>query len=132
MDGARLASPEEVKEHLEAFIQVFVDPARRDRWRLFMLDKPDKAARELHTLQLDGQHATWLGRNERGSSPLLEAMKGKLGIYFTFKGSPVWMRMEDGALQSDWQGEDAIFSIVPGKLAVYFNHDYVSVVLQSE
>jgi len=132
MDLERPASPEETKDHLEAFVKAFVDPARRERWRKFMLERPDRAARELHRLQLDDRHATWLDRKARGSSALLDSLKDKVGIYFTFSAEPVWKRVQDAALESDWKGADAIFSVLPGKLAIYFNHDHVTVVLQAE
>jgi hypothetical protein len=123
------ATSEECQEHLEAFIQTFIAPSRRERWTLFMFKKPEKAAVELHRLPLDPRRTTWLEGPERTYSEYLRYAGARLGIYFNFRADPVWMAADDAASRADCDFEDAILSIEPGKLAIYFSHDAVSALL---
>lgn len=129
MQKDKPATSEKAQEHLEAFIQSFVDPDRRERWTMFMLKKPEKAAAELHKLPLDPRRTRWLEGPERNYSEYLRYAGGRLGIYFTFRTDPVWIAADEAASRADCDFEDAILSIEPGKLAIYFSHDAVSALL---
>jgi hypothetical protein len=131
MDEPRVATADEVSAHLEAFVRAFVEPLRRERWLELMLDKPEKAARELHKLRLNERRAKWLDGAERSGASYDAMVGGQLGICFTFKADPVWMSVGDAAHLCEWEGHDVIFSVVPGKLAIYFNHDHASALLKA-
>lgn len=134
MDEVRKATPEELKDHLEAFVQAFVEPARRERWSLFISQylsgKSSKAAKELHKIPLDERRATWLEGSERMYDSYDELVGDRLGLFITFETEPVWLPVSDAAVRSDWECKDAIFSVASGKLAIYFNHDKATAVLR--
>jgi hypothetical protein len=132
MNNPRAAAVDEISSHLEAFVRAFVDPDRRERWREFMLEKPEKAARELHKLPLDERRTTWLEGAERSAASYERLVGGQPGICFTFNSDPVWMSATDADYRCEYEGDDVIFSVIPGKLAIYFNHDHASALLRCE
>jgi hypothetical protein len=42
------------------------------------------------------------------------------------------MSVTDAEYRCEWEGDDVIFSVIPGKLAFYFNHDHHSAILRHE
>ncbi|HEX9998769.1 MAG TPA: hypothetical protein VGB45_16660 [Abditibacterium sp.] len=120
-----LAKYEEVdketfQSHLSAFAQSFVMKEKKERWMHILLNKPEKA-RQI------GPHIIGdLDKNLCGSSnrDALAKHKGK-GVYYEFSNpqKALWLPIEDAL--SVGQQFDAIFSIEEGRLAVFFNHEFL-------
>ena len=109
---------ETYQRHLAAFVKSFVVREKRERWTHILLNKPEKARRDGHNIIGD------LDRNLCGLSGISTLAKYKnKGVYYEFSDKALWLPVEDGL--SIGQQFDAIFSIEEGKLAVFFNHEFL-------
>src|SRR5262245_42979985 len=105
--------------HMDGFVRSFVLPARRDRWLYLMTERPRRIARDSHKLRndLDYKLCQELGG---GGDPEIK----RDGVYYEFCGEPHILNMEEADRVGC--GRDAIFSVIPGKLAVFFFHEWQS------
>ncbi|MBL8122611.1 MAG: hypothetical protein JNJ39_00765 [Blastocatellia bacterium] len=121
---AQQCSAEELKHHLSEFGKAFIDRSHRDRWFHVTQEKPEKASDELGRL-------LW-GVNEKYRRPMdgssafpnsLERRFGKKrGVYFDGIDDPCKVSAVEASTLAAERGNDALFSIDPGKLAIFFFH----------
>jgi hypothetical protein len=123
-------STELVAEHLTGFIDTFVDAKRRERWREFAFKNPEKAVRDLHKLPLDLRYTTWLDGDKLDGDRVKELTNNRKGILVTFTDEPRLLSSDDAAYVFHCRTYDAIYSVEPGRLALYFNHDGAAAVLR--
>ena len=102
------------ENHLTAFVQSFVVREKKARWIQILNNKPDKARRDGHNIIGDLDYR-WDSMRD------LKNLKQK-GVYYEFTEKALWLPTEDAL--SIGQQQDAIFSIEPGKLAVFFFHEF--------
>ncbi len=118
-------SPERVTQSLEAFIDAFIQPARRERARLMLLEKPkrrEEGLRELH-FWVDDRWCKWLEGQETFAQVLAKKHNNPTGIFLT-PDDAVTMNLEEAVSEGTHGSEDALFLADPGKLAFWFCHDH--------
>ena len=117
--------PEEAAKHLRAFAESFIAKNHIDRWIHILLEKPEKAEDYLHKFehQLNEKYCKELGGAESFPASLSESYKSKRGVYFDGSEPPSLMTAAEAASISTEKFADAVISIVPGKLALFFHHD---------
>jgi hypothetical protein len=101
--------------HAEAFAAAFVAPAHRERWRELLVRRPRRVRRNAHKL-----YNTLDRRVCRPVSELPAAVRGD-GLFYGFFDRPRVVPADLAAAAAG--GGDAVFSLVPGGLAVYFFHE---------
>lgn len=113
-----------LREHLESFVDAFVPEKRRDRWRLILIEKPQRAKSEMHLLPLDERYCRQLVGNEHFPQHIEGLATAKRGVYFDpNRDEPVMLHPNEAVVQAVADYADAICSIEPGKLALFFHHD---------
>lgn len=102
--------------HATGFVAAFVTPAKRDRWELFLTQRPDRMRRESSKLHSDLDRRTCRLVTE------LPSNVRSTGVYYDFFNAP---RLVPATVAiAAGTGRDAIFSLTPGVLAVYVFHEY--------
>jgi len=106
----------DVEQHLTAFVTAFVIPARRERWVELLTrrgrnafansSKLMGALDERHCMRVDG---AW------------ELDPARTGVFYDFFGEPCVKTLADAVAEGS--GRDAIFSLEPGRLVIYFSHE---------
>jgi hypothetical protein len=104
-----------VDEHLEAFARAFVISAKRDRWVELLTRRGKNVYANSHKLHsaLDRRYCTMIA-DFTGLDDSLS------GVYYDFFSPPIITFLKEAAIKSSG---DAIFSIHPGRLAIYFFHE---------
>ncbi len=110
-----LAAEELWLQHAARFAAVFVAPAKRERWSRLLARRPRRIFGDSHKLHTDLDRRTC-----RLVADLPAGICGD-GLFYGFSDAP---RVVPAALAAVAAGGgDAIFSLVPGELAVYFFHE---------
>jgi hypothetical protein len=118
-------SSEDADKHLRGFAEAFIDKAHVDRWIHIIFEKQKKAENELRKFErhLDSRYCTMLNSADTFPVSLSEEYGTKLGIYFDGSEPPCKITApEAGSLVAE-RSTDAIFSMIPGKLAIFFFHE---------
>ena len=115
----------ELQLHLVEFGKTFINSNRLERWKHVTQVKPEKAKDEL--AKLISESETKYRQTLNGSSAFPNALKKRfgnnLGVYFDgVKDACKVSALEASTLAAESYG-DALFSLVPGKLAIFFFHD---------
>ena len=101
--------------HAAGFVTAFVASAKRERWGELLARRPRQIGRNSHKL-----HSALDRRSCRRVAELPPTIRG-FGLFYGFFDAPRVVPAESAAAAA-W-GRDAIFSLVPGELAVYFFHE---------
>jgi hypothetical protein len=102
-------------EHTSRFVTAFVTPAKRGRWQWLLASRPRRVGRDSHKLHSD------LDRRTCQPGKWLPSEFHRDGVYYGFADAP---RLLPAAMVAGAVGTgDAILSLVPGELAVYFFHE---------
>lgn len=101
--------------HVEGFVAAFITSAKKERWLELLTKRPRRIGRQSHKMHSDldrrvCQNVGWA----------VPANLAGEGLYYAFAGAPQVAPVE---LLRELQLGDAVFSLVPGKLAVYFFHE---------
>lgn len=117
-------SPEEVEIHPRVFGKAFVQANYVGRWNHITLEKPEKAKNELSKLAgyFDERFFRTLKGSESFLDSLFESFGNKLGIYFDGVEPACKITASEAASFAAERDLDALFSIIPGKLALFFYH----------
>lgn len=107
---------EEIDSHLAMFAQSFLLPDRRDRWAELLVRRRTNVSRNSHKLHsaLDRKYCD---RVDTLPAPAFDRM----GVFYDFFDEPVVVSCS-AAIKAG-AGCDAVFSLDPGKLAVFFFHE---------
>jgi hypothetical protein len=116
LEAAPVADEETYLLHMSGFVESFVLPARRERWLHILTRRPKRASRDSHKLRNDLDYSK-CSRQDCVIDPEIK----KDGVYHDFHGDP--HILSPAAAERVGYGCDAIFSVVPGRLAVYFFHE---------
>ncbi len=113
------------REHLLKFAQRFVATEFRKRWIHILLESPRKAKDQLVKFErhLDERYCTMLNGDEVHSENLIQLCGPGPGLYFDGVGDPSFMRTEDATDRACDTVRDAVFSLRPGRRAVFFFHE---------
>jgi hypothetical protein len=106
----------DIDRHLAAFIDAFVVPARRERLHYVISHRGKNARKEGVTLlsHLDPRHC----RQVDGDFELDQTTRG---VLYDFRHEPTLASLAEAIDVAN--GNDVIFSIEPGKLAVHISHE---------
>jgi hypothetical protein len=99
---------------LRGFAAAFVVPAKRERWRELLTRRPRRIGGDSHKLHSD------LDRRVAQPVTVLPAIDQD-GLFYAFSDAPRVVPAASAALVAG--SGDAIFSLIPGELAVYFFHE---------
>lgn len=102
-------------QHATGFVTAFVTPAKRERWAELLTRRPRRVRENSHKLHSDLDRRTC-----RSVDKLPAAVRG-VGLFYSFSDAPQLVPAESAVLVAG--GGDAIFSLIPGELAVYFFHE---------
>jgi hypothetical protein len=119
LEAAPIADEETYLRHMTGFVESFVLPARRERWLYLLTERPKRIARDSHKLRndLDYRRCSTLGGD--GDPEINQD-----GVYYEFVEEP--RLLSPAEADRIGSGQDAIFSVVPGRLAVFFFHEFQS------
>lgn len=103
------------QNHVTGFVAAFITPTKRQRWREQLTERPRRIGRHSHKMHSDLDRRVC----ENVGVRFPEGLLGE-GLYYSFGDPPRIVPVE---LAANLTGVDAIYSLVPGKLAVYFFHE---------
>jgi hypothetical protein len=106
----------DLDQHLAAFVEAFVVPGRRERLKYIFSRRGKNARAEGSSLfaHLDAR----LCKQVQGNLGLDENAQG---AFYDFRHEPRAATLREAMNAAG--GDDVIFSIVPGKLAVFLSHE---------
>jgi hypothetical protein len=106
----------DVDQHLAAFVDAFIRPERRERLHHVISHRGKNARKEGATLmiQLDKRYC----RQTDGDFELDETTRG---VLYNFRHEPTFANLAEAIEAAN--GDDVIFSVEPGKLAVHVSHE---------
>jgi hypothetical protein len=116
---------EEQTQHLRGFIGRFIAPDRQARWTHCLLDSPGKASGHLHRFgsDLEARHCTELRGSDNFPQALATTFGSERGVYFDGTAAPCKMTAAEAATLATEHFRDVLISFVPGKKALFFDHD---------
>lgn len=103
-------------EHMTAFVESFVEGNRRDRWLYLLLERPKNVFRNSHKLYNDLNRSQCFRCKDTNEIAL-----DQRGVYYDFYSAPKNLTLREALLVG--ADSDGIFSIKPGKIALYFFHE---------
>lgn len=105
-----------IEQHLSGFVDAFVVPARRERWKYLLARKGKGAFRDSSKLMdyLDPRFC----KQVDGAFGLPGDTHG---VFYDFYDEPRLTSLQEA--NEVGQNEDALFSAVAGKLAIYWSHE---------
>jgi hypothetical protein len=115
LETCPVADESEWLQHVTGFVAAFVVPAKRERWAELLARRPRRIGRHSHKLHSDLDRRTC-----RQVAELPAAVRGD-GLFYGFFDAPRVVPATSAAVAAG--ASDAIFSLVPGKLAVFFFHE---------
>jgi hypothetical protein len=106
-----------LNQHLEKFVTSFIFPNRREKWKHLFLKNGKRSYKNSSKLEshLTRQFCFLLKKEE------LDINIETKGVFYDFRYSSFFISLKDALILGDYQ--DAIFSIIPGELALYFSHE---------
>jgi hypothetical protein len=113
---AEESNKREADDHLFAFVRSFVFKERQSRWLSLIEKRSDRAYRDSGKM-LD--HLDFSFSVRVGSIEILSGYKA--GVYWEFHDQPV--KVGPGEAFVLGMHRDAIYSLNPGRLALYFSHE---------
>ena len=102
--------------HATAFVAAFVVPAKRERWLDLLTRRPRQIFGNSHKL-----HSALDRRTCRKVGDVPPASLRGEGIFYAFSDAPKVVPTKHAELVAG--GSDALFSLVPGELVLYFFHE---------
>ena len=116
LESAPAADEATVSEHFTGFVNSFVEKHRRERWLHLLLKRPEQIYTNSHKLH---NHLDWSSCSKlKDESELNPKAKG---VYYGFSDEPVVLTVAEAFMVGPERV--GVFSIVPGKLAIYFFHE---------
>lgn len=118
-------SSAEAEKHLRAFAELFIDKNYSDRWIHITIEKREKAEREIHKFErhLNIRYCGLMADVDAFPVSLAETYGTKVGVYFDGTESATYMTAPEAASLAEERNTDAMFSLVAGKLAIFFFHE---------
>lgn len=123
--NSKPCSREELELHLRAFGNEFIEKQKLGRWNHVLFENPEKAKNELNKLGnylIRNFHRTLNGSDSFPIS-LKERFGNREGVFFDGIEPPIKITAPEAASLKEVRDVGALFSIIPGKLALFFFHD---------
>jgi len=105
--------------HFNSFVESFITPRKRERWKYLYLNSSRNLFHESHKFRADLSKSLIVPISESSLSSVVP--KTSRGVFLDFRGDSKELILSDAVLLG--AGQDAIFSIVPGQLALFFFHE---------
>ncbi|MDH5572114.1 MAG: hypothetical protein OEY89_10135 [Gammaproteobacteria bacterium] len=107
----------EIETHMKAFAEAFVLEGRKDTWISLLCNRPDDIAKRALKL------FNYLDHNYIEQDDSLKCIDSHetMGVYYDFHREPKYISLKEAVEEA--KNHDAIFSMVPGKSAIYFYHE---------
>jgi hypothetical protein len=118
------ATGEERDSHLRGFIDRFIAPHARVRWTHCLLERPEKAREKMHRFEWDHDPRCCVELKGAASFPefLIAQFGPAVGLYFDGDGDPCKLTAAEAATRAAEECSDALWSLSPGKQALFFHH----------
>ena len=112
-----MSSELDIEHHLEAFAKSFVLDSRKEKWVDLLRERPDTLFMQASKL------FNYLDHNFIEQNDLLEnvASNDTIGVFYDFQTEPRILSFDEA--KKEKSESDAIFSIDPGALVIYFYHE---------
>lgn len=107
----------DIEFHLRAFAEAFVLESRKEKWVDMLSERPDSIISQAAKL------FNYLEHNYIEQNDALECVAADdvIGVFYDFSDEPKCISFNEAV--EVIKVRDAIFSITPGKLAIYFYHE---------
>lgn len=107
----------DIEQHLKSFVDYFVEEGRKEKWVGLFSERPD------NMLSLTGKLFNYLDHNYLEQDDTLNniAPDDTVGVFYDFNTEPTCLSFKEAIERA--KGRDAMFSISPGKLAIFFYHE---------
>ena len=107
----------DIQLHFRSFAESFAISTRKDTWVYLLCERPDNILMHASKLfnHLDHRYV------EQNDSLHNVTSDEQSGVFYNFKDEPEFISFKEAIEKG--KGQDAIFSIQPGELAVYLLHD---------
>jgi hypothetical protein len=115
LEACPVADEADWLRHAAGFAAAFIAPHKRERWAEMLARRPRRISRHSHQI-----HADLDRRVCRPVDELPATVRGS-GLFYGFFDAPRVVPAADVAIAAG--GEDAVFSLEPGKLALFFFHE---------
>lgn len=115
--------PTELYErHILSFVDSFIDPKKKDRYRsLLAPSKPPSKSFQTY-LPLDKRFTSTLKGQDAFPQNIRNQLGGQEGVYYEV-GDGAWLlTVQQACSLHNRTSPDAIFSLIPGQLAINFTH----------
>ena len=121
---AQPCTPDELQLHLAEFGKAFIDRNHVDRWLHVTQEKPEKASDELGKLmwRVNEKYRQRLDGSSGFPNSLERRFGSKRGVYFDGIDEPCKVTAVEASTLAAERSYDALFSITPGKSAIFFFH----------
>ena len=107
----------DIELHMKAFSESFVLKERQDTWVYLLCERPDDIFTRSSKLFNYLDH-NYIEQNDALNNT---ASQDQAGVFYNFYHEPKCISFKDAIEEA--KGHDAIFSIYPGELAIYFYHE---------
>ena len=128
----RPCTSDELDFHLSEFGKAFIKSNALSRWNHVTRERPEKARYELAKLasSLDPKFTQKLHGSEAFPDSFESRFGSKLGVYFDGIDAACKVTAAEAASLAQERDNDAVFSLVPGKLAIFFFHGGSTIILE--
>lgn len=109
------------REHIQGFINSFIDGRRKSGWQSALLDRPSKAYK--HLVKFERHNNPSRCKEIQNPEKLLESLGSEKCLYWYGFEEPVFTTALEVAGIWLKNQQDAIVSFVPGKRAVFLFHE---------
>jgi hypothetical protein len=123
--NAEPCTKSELRMHLAEFGRAFIARNHLDRWTHVTQERPAKAKDELgkFILAIDEKFQETLYGSDGFPNALAKRFSGEPGVYFDGIEEPCKVTAVEASTLAVERTADALFSIVPGRLAIFFFHE---------
>ena len=102
---------------MKSFAETFVLDSRRDKWVSLLIERPDNILAQASRLFNYLDH-NYIEQNDALSNVAADDVRG---VFYDFSDEPQCISFKEAV--GLVKVRDAIFSITPGRLAIYFYHE---------
>ena len=118
-----MSDSESCVDHLRGFAEAFIDPKYSNRWVHILLERPKKSSVELAKFERQLSSKCCAILESKDLDRLAETVADRSGCFFNGVSDPQLMPFREARARALLEVQDAIFSILPGREAVFFFHE---------
>jgi hypothetical protein len=117
MQNTNMNDTPDIQQHMKLFAEAFLLDSRKEKWARLLCERPETIFNQSSRL------FNYLDHNyiEQNDSLQNVVVDDTVGIFYDFKNEPKLITFKEA--KETGKELDAIFSIQPGVLAIYFFHE---------